>query len=162
MSCLLRAGDAGESFLEHGHDLGRVVDGECGLRDVGEVIRLRRSHRSAPTSTVSMSVTAPGSCPVVPSTSGCPGMSDQQHVQSVPVVAGGLHMYLRDQGAGGIDCEQIPKLGGHRHGLRLPMCRKDHWLIRIRYLIEFFPKYGAFGASSYRRRSGCERSHGER
>ena len=61
------------------------------------------------------------------------------------MVAARLHVDLEYQGTGGVDGEHIAGFRGRGHGLGHAVCRKDHRLIRLRYLVEFFHKNGAFG-----------------
>ena len=81
---------------------------------------------------------------MVPTTSGCPTVSDENDLPAQLVVAGHLHVNLRDQGARRIDDEHLARPRVGRNGLGNAVCRKDHGLSRIWYLVQLFHKNGAF------------------
>ena len=56
-----------------------------------------------------------------------------------------LGVHLGDQRAGGVEVEQVARLGGSRHRLRHPMCRKDHGCTGFWDLVQLLHKNGAFG-----------------
>ena len=82
---------------------------------------------------------------MVPTTSGWPAWPMSRISQALLVVPGGLDMHLEDQRAGGIEHEHVALLGGRRDRFGDPVCRKDHGLVGLWYVVQFFHKNGTFG-----------------
>jgi hypothetical protein len=141
---LVGADDARKAPAQDPDDRGRVVDRERGLGDEGELSGVAR-HESF----------GIGCCfdqghgPVRQLPHGAyhlrvPGVADEQDLQAFLVVAGGLDVHLEHQRAGGIEDEHIAGLGRGRHGLGDPVCRKDHGLVGLWYVVQLFHKNGTF------------------
>ncbi len=77
------------------------------------------------------------------------GVADQEDLQALLVVAGGLDVHFGHQRTGGIENEQIAGLGGRRDGLGDPMCRKDHGLAGLWDILQLLHKNGAFGLQGF-------------
>ena len=60
-------------------------------------------------------------------------------------MAGGLDMHLEDQRTGRVENEQVARLGGRRDRFGDAVCRKDHGLVGLWYVVQFFHKNGTFG-----------------
>ena len=78
-------------------------------------------------------------------TSGWPAWPISTISQALLVMRSRLNMHLGDQRAGGIEVEHVAGLGGCRHRLRHPVCRKDHGGIGFGDLVQLLHKNGAFG-----------------
>ena len=77
------------------------------------------------------------------------GMADQDDLQALLVVAGGLDVHLGHQRAGGVQDEQVAGLGGRRDGLGDAMCRKDHGLVGLWDILKLLHKNGTFGLQGF-------------
>ena len=99
---LLRRLDLREAPAQHRDDLGRLVDGQRRLRDVGER-RVRRELERLGVVDVLDEHVASGASPIVPTTSSWPCVADQHDRVAVGRVAPRLHVHLRDERARRVD-----------------------------------------------------------
>ena len=71
-------------------------------------------------------------------------MADEQDLQTLLVVPGGLDMHFEDERAGGIEHKHVALLRRRGDGFGDSVCRKDHGLVGLWYVVEFFHKNGTF------------------
>ena len=122
----MRAGDGGKARGQRRDHLGRVIDRERGLRDIGKAGGIADAEPRHVLRRLDQQNLALGQLSHRADGLGVAGMADHHDLEPVLMVAFGLDMDLRDQRAGGIDIEHLPRGGRVRHGFRHAMSGKDH------------------------------------
>ncbi len=80
---------------------------------------------------------------------GMAGMADQQNFAAGGELALGLDMHLRDQGASGIQIEEVAGPRRLRHGLRNAMRGEYDRRVGIRDFVQFLDENGALGFEAF-------------
>jgi hypothetical protein len=141
-----RADDGREARLEDGDNGSGVVDGEGGLRDVGQPLGVAGRKAASVIHSFDQRRRPGRQLSQCADYLGVAGVADQNDLQAGLLMGAGLHMHLGDERAGGIEVEHVAGPGRRRHGLRHPVCRKDHGRLRFGDFVQLLHKNGAFGS----------------
>ncbi len=145
---LVGTGDGREADSEGVHHVPGIVDRQGRLGDEGEVLRVGRRealhvrHRLHE-----------GRRPVRQLAHRADHlrmarMTDQHDVPATPVVKLGLPMHLRDQGAGGVDREDVAGRRGLRNGFGHPMGGEDDGRAGVGHLVELADEHRTLPAQA--------------
>ena len=122
---LVRPDDGREAGLQGSDHRGRVVHAERRLRHVGQPVGVAHPERGDVPGLLDQEHVALGELAHRAHGLRVAGMADHHHLEAVLVVAGGLDMDLRHQGAGRVDIDHLAARGLRRDGLGHAMGAED-------------------------------------